>query len=119
MHVMLPQLLVQSQQILRMDQHKACSFSTSTSPIYSSLDYFVSHTAVDGLPAEDIKSIRHQNIYMIVDMYKMLKLVMQIQFFESFMSPRIVKGTYVFTTSKCLVIKTVAVSIETKLANIA
>ena len=62
-----------------MDQHNACLFSTSTSPIFSSLAYFVSHTATDGLPAEDIKSIKHQNIHMTVDMYKMLKLAMQIQ----------------------------------------
>ena len=57
---------------------KACLFSTSTSPIFSSLAYFVSHTATDGPPAEYIKSIRQQNIHMTVGMYKM-KLVIQIR----------------------------------------
>ena len=43
-----------------MDQPKAGLFSTSISPIINHehmISYFVSHTATDGLPAGDIKSI--------------------------------------------------------------
>ena len=91
---MLPQSLVQSQFYWRMDQHKACLFSTSTSPIFSSLAWLLcfSHSYGWSTCWKYIKSIwpRHQNIDMTVDVYKMLNLVLQM----SFMSPRNVNGSY-------------------------
>ena len=46
------------------------------------ISYFVSRTATDGLPAGDIKSVnKAAKIYMTVDTYRILKLVIQIQQF--------------------------------------
>ena len=70
----------------------ACLFSTSTSPTFSSLAYFVSHTATDGQPAEDIKSIRDQNIHMRHVQNVEVGHVNTI--FESFMSSINIKGSY-------------------------